>query len=188
MKSLRTMCVRCAHALFGDYGLYKIYCRDTSSQDLPSLPTDIQMLRVEADDLTDSDDQAIKDVAGYAGQDSICFALHLKGQPASACAFWWGERYRRRNFWPLEQTEAKLVQINTAEVYQRRGLATMLIRAAVVEMRRRGFKRLYARVWYNNQSSVKAFEKAGWAKIALVLELFPFGKRKPFRCVWRYSG
>ena len=46
-------------------------------------------------------------------------------------------------------------------------------------MRKRGFVRLYARIWHNNLPSIRAFIKAGWKYERFVLELEPFriGKR-----------
>ena len=187
MKPLHQACRRFAHALFGDYGIYRIFVRDIGSSKPLALPAGLRVARVEKDALANAGDQAISELAGYAGQDAWCFALLSEGMPVSACAFWAGERYRARNFWPLREREAKLVQINTATKYQGRGYAPMLIKGVEAEMDRHGFDRLYARVWHNNRPSITAFEKANWVKIALAVELFPFGRLKPLRYVWRHK-
>jgi RimJ/RimL family protein N-acetyltransferase len=106
----------------------------------------------------------------------------LGSQLAGAAALCHGEGYGRlRGFWPLRAGEAKLVQIAVAEEYRGRGYAPMLIRAAAQHLAERGFHRLYARVWHNHRSSMRAFHKAGWEEIALVIVCRPMRLGHPWR-------
>jgi RimJ/RimL family protein N-acetyltransferase len=52
-------------------------------------------------------------------------------------------------------------------------------------MSQKGYRRLYARIWHSNHPSIATFEKAGWAYIALVIEVFPLGLKSPWRLVRR---
>src|SRR5687767_1260986 len=108
------------------------------------------------------------------GPDTVGLGLFIGGERACACWIWYGERYRReRNFWPLADKEAKLVQIETDPKFRGRGLAGRLLAHARVEMRRRGFTRMYARIWHSNEPSVRVFTKAGWTYERFVLEVDP---------------
>lgn len=69
--------------------------------------------------------------------------------------------------------EAKLVQVIVAPTMRGRGAATSLIRFAGASMLHDGFDRLYARIWVTNLPSIRAFERAGWRRIALVLHVYP---------------
>ena len=181
MKLLRSL----AHSLFGDYAIYRIFRCNTQDCERLVLPAGISVTRIEADELAASDDESLRALAGYAGEDAWGFLLSVAGIPATACWFWAGARYQRRNFWPLAEGEAKMVQITTAEHSRGRGYAPLLVESAVAEMGRLGFHTLYARIWHNNTPSLRVFKKAGWSEIALVAEVFPFGRRKPWRLVRR---
>jgi ribosomal protein S18 acetylase RimI-like enzyme len=90
----------------------------------------------------------------------------------AACAYWWGERFRReRHSWDLKNQEAKLVQIYTDSGFRGLGLAPAMIGLSAEMMRTAGFEGLFARIWHNNVSSVRAFEKAGWLYAAFVVRL-----------------
>jgi L-amino acid N-acyltransferase YncA len=51
-----------------------------------------------------------------------------------------------------------------------------------------GFRRLYSRVWYSHAASIAMNEAAGWNRVALVVEVFPFGRKKPWRVTVRRYG
>ncbi len=178
---------RLAHWLAGEYALYRIFAIETASAPEVETPAGMRWIALDdANPLTAANDPELAALAGYAGDDATGCALLHAGVPVTACWFWHGERYRRRrNFWPLAAGEAKLVQITTAQDWRGRGLAPLLLGIAVREMARRGFVRLYARVWHSNTPSVQAFRKAGWREVAFVAELHPFGRRRPLRFVWR---
>jgi RimJ/RimL family protein N-acetyltransferase len=60
-------------------------------------------------------------------------------------------------------------------------IAPALIEASLHDVRRHGFERAYARVWHSNHPSLRAFQSAGWQRVATVVELHPFGRKKPLR-------
>ncbi len=49
----------------------------------------------------------------------------------------------------------------------------MMIARSTDEMRQRGFRRMYARIWHSNDPSKHAFEAARWERVAFVLEVQP---------------
>lgn len=168
-----------AHWVCGDYSLYFIYRWQSSAMD-EQQPVQI-MVRPSADDLLSSQRAAIAEQQWYLGSGCEPFAISDDSGPAAVCFYWHGERYRQRNFWPLQEDEAKLVQIVVDPSARGRGLASGLIAASAAEMAKQGWRTLYARIWHSNQPSLRAFERAGWRRIAFVAELFPFGTRLKLR-------
>jgi RimJ/RimL family protein N-acetyltransferase len=171
--------------LLGDYALYRIYSCSPGMESVAVHDGARFEPLTSLDPLVQSSDTELRGLAPYAGREAFGFGAWIGADLAAACWFWVGDRYRQRNFWPLDEGEAKLVQIVTAERHRGRGLARELIRYSTVEMARIGFRRLYARVWHSNEASIRAFERAGWQYIAFVAEAHPFGSRRPARITWR---
>lgn len=128
-----------------------------------------------------SPDALIREQAGYAGPGSYAYGCFDGERIVGLCFYWFGERYRKRNFWPLADREAKLVQIVSHPEFRGRGVATMLIMHSSQDLIDKGFRRTYARIWHSNTPSIRAFERAGWNRIALVLEINPLRRRRPIR-------
>ena len=124
----------------------------------------------------------------YAGEESYGFARVVAGECVCMVWFWFGERYRTRNFWPLQEREAKLVHVTTRSDHRGAGHAPFLIEDSAARLRRQGFECLYARIWHSNHPSIRAFSKAGWQKSALVCQIRPFGRLGPLRWTRRYSS
>jgi RimJ/RimL family protein N-acetyltransferase len=128
-----------------------------------------------------SQDETIAEQAWYGGSGAHAFACLSESHIVGLCYFWFAERYRNRNYWPLAEGEAKLVQIFTIPEMRGRGLATELIGYASGELFRLGFRRLYARVWHSNTPSSRAFIRAGWKRVATIIEVNPLRRETPFR-------
>ena len=168
-----------ARMVFGDYALYRIYAIDAEDC-APSEASDIEFFELNIpDDL--SDDPEMRKLESYLGDGAYGFGARLGEQPAAGCFFWAGQRYKQRNFWPLDDDEAKLVEVRTIPQLRGQGIASHLIRHAAHAMAQRGFQRLYARIWHSNTPSIRAFEKAGWRYIAFVIEIAPLGVKH-----WRW--
>jgi RimJ/RimL family protein N-acetyltransferase len=60
-----------------------------------------------------------------------------------------------------------------------------LIAHAADDMFRKGLQRLYARIRHSNKASLKAFQRAGWARVATVIEIYPLRRRLPCRLTFR---
>lgn len=168
-----------ARLVFGDYAVYRIYAIDAENCAL-SEPGSLEFVELNTpDDL--GDNAEMHNLETYLGNEAFCFGARVGGKLAAACFFWTGQRYKQRNFWPLANNEAKLVEVRTLPHQQGQGLASRLIQRASHEMARRGFRRLFARIWHSNRPSIRAFEKAGWRYIAFVIEVAPFGIKR-----WRW--
>jgi RimJ/RimL family protein N-acetyltransferase len=158
---------RALSACFEEHELYRIYRS-------PALDNDgcgggdqaiVELTR----DSFDTAPPFIRSLQHYLGGESIAVGIYVGDNLASAAVYLWGDKYHRTDgFIPIAQGQAKLEQINTDEAYRGRGLATKVIQGSCRIMRDKGFRRLYARVWHNNNSSVRAFEKAGWTEIGFV--------------------
>ena len=169
--------------LLGDYSVYRILSSEGAPQGVPASPAGLQLAVVEAADLASSGEALIREQAWYGGSESRIYACRLDDQIVACCIYWYGARYRTRNFWPLRHNQAKLVQIITLPSQRGRGLARLLIAFSGNDMRSRGFDSLFARVWHSNRPSLSAFEASGWRRVATVVEAYPLGLGRKWRWV-----
>lgn len=180
MKAIAKSVLR---VILGDYSIYQIY--ECASSDVPlSRPatnTTFRVTPVDAFAINSSADSLIREQAEYAGPGSQAYACFDHDRIVGVCFYWFGDRYMKRNFWPLHNGEAKLVQIISLPDMRSRGVATLLIAGSYRDMVQKGFSRTFARIWHSNTPSKKAFEYAGWKQIALVLEINPFRQTRPIR-------
>lgn len=163
------------HMLLGEYSIYYVYT--VAAQDsLPKLPDSAAAYSVSAVDESDiraSPDALIQEQLGYAGAGAHAYACFEGGRIVGICFYWFGDRYLKRNFWPLKTGEAKLVQIISLPEARGRGVAARLVSASCQQLLKNEYTRVYARIWHSNTPSVRAFERAGWARIALIFEINP---------------
>jgi ribosomal protein S18 acetylase RimI-like enzyme len=181
----RRMLRALARAALGDYGLYRIYSVDLARAPEPSPSTWAMAPVGDPEEFSRSAEPSLRALAMYAGDGACAFGTWIDGRLVAGCWFWAGELYRRRNFWPLSPGEAKLIQVTTAEEFRGHGIASALISFAAAQMKSRGYKRLFARVWHSHTASLAAFRRAGWTEEAFVAEVFPFRSRRGFRLVRR---
>lgn len=180
---MKTFVKKLAHMLLDEYSAYYIYTLSTGQTLSPS-PSTHRQLRVELVDESDvagSADPLIREQSGYAGSGSYAYACFDKERIVGICFYWFGDRYLQRNFWPLREGEAKLVQIIVHPEMRGRGVATLLIAASFQDMIQKGYNTAYARIWHSNTPSLRAFERAGWTRIALAVEVNPFRRKRPSR-------
>jgi RimJ/RimL family protein N-acetyltransferase len=172
--------------VLGEYGIYYIYTRGIEQGD-SSIPetVDLKFVRVDQSAVESSTDESILRQVLYHGTQSLAYACVDGDRIVAVCYFWHGDRYRERNFWPLSSGEAKLVQIVTIPEMQGRGIAPRLIGYASRDMFQQGFQRLFARIWHSNLASRKAFQRAGWRQVALVVEGQLLGRGRILRLTAR---
>lgn len=183
MQSLtREFAKKLARLLFGDYSAYLIYSRAAGDAS-PKRPgtTTFRVELVDASAINTSPDPLIREQVGYAGPGSYAYACFDNDRMVGVCFYWFGDRYLKRNFWPLVDKEAKLVQIISLPEARGRGVATALITVSCQDMMQKGFLRVYARIWHSNTPSLRAFERAGWTRVARVFEINPLRRNKPTR-------
>ena len=177
---------RLLKAFGGDYSAYFIYCSPPTDSSIAQVDVPIKSVRrVGPDELASCEHDSLRDQLHYTGTQSDAFAFVENGSIVGLCFYWHGDRYKQRNFWPLQENEAKLVQITTLPVVRGRGVATQLIRQSLREMAAQGIVRAYARVWHSNAPSYRAFERAGWTRIAFVAEMNPRWLSRPWRLAVR---
>lgn len=175
-----------AGLIFGDYSAFHIYAFSAGHcHALAREGTGLQFAIVDKAQIAASGDPSIVERASYHGSETHAYAALQGTRIVSVCYFWYGARYRRRNFWPLGDHEAKLVEIVTVPEIRGQGAATHLIAYAADDMLRKGFHRLYARIWHSNKASLKAFRRAGWGRVATVVELYPLRRTLPLRMTFR---
>lgn len=168
-----------ARKVFGEYAIYHIMTRSEDMGSLPqaSLPDGFGFDVVHRVRVEQSEDASIREQAFYLGEGAngwVC--TDPSGRLVGLCVYWHAERYRQRNFWPLKEHEAKLVEVITLPEMRGLGIARELIARSCRSMFEQGFHRLYARIWHSNEASLKAFSNAGWMRLGTVVELFLFGR------------
>lgn len=174
---------RFARSLLGDYAAYYVYASPANSDARRTFggQSGMQVQAIDQGVRFPTSETLVQDQAQYFGPGSYAYACLLDGRIAGVCIYWYGERYLKRNFWPLEAHEAKLVQIISSPEMRGRGVATALIAGSCADLLGKGFQRAYARVWHSNLPSRRAFERAGWTRKALVVEINPLRRQRPYR-------
>ncbi len=155
--------------LVGKYAIYRVL--EYSCKTAPRITRKSGFSVDEACDetLERAERQIIREQAWYGGEGSEVFTCTEEGAIVGTCIYWHGARYQKRGFWPLNEDEAKLVQIIVAPEYRGKGIAKLLIQESAYLMQAKGFHRLFARVWHSNTPSLRAFLAAGWNEIALTI-------------------
>lgn len=182
--SLRELAKGLARAVLGDYAAYRIYSFPGAAMPAAragARPAAFRVERVGEAEIAASPDALIREQVAYAGAGSHAYACMEGGRIVAVCFYWFGARYLTRNFWPLAEGEAKLVQIVSLPEVRGRGAATALIEASCGRIMGEGFRRAYARIWHSNVPSLRAFERAGWRRVALVIEINPLRRSRPMR-------
>lgn len=172
-----------AHVLLGDYSVYHVYTKLDGI--VPAVTTcAAAALRVGVVDraqIESNADPVIRSQLGYHVAGAHAYACFDGERIVGLCFYWHGERYRERNYWPLAEGEAKLVQVIIHPDLRGRGVARTIIALSYQDMISRGFHRAYARIWHSNTASLRAFERAGWSRISTVAEVNPLRRARPFR-------
>jgi len=143
------------------------------------VPIDVECRRIaDVGEIAGSAYEEIRRQAWQPEPDTFPFGAWSNGELAAVCWFQAGETHRRRGgLIRLADDEAELAQITTASVFRGRGVACQLIRHAVIEMSRAGYRQLYAKIWHDNVASIRAFERAGWQRQCRFLSI-----------QWRYAS
>lgn len=171
---LKSALKRLAAALLGDYSAYYVYASPRNGDTVPRDDQHGQLVvrPLDRDEIAQAHDAIISHEAAYAGPGAYSFGCLLRDRLVAVCFYWYGPRYSLRNFWPLGEHEAKLVQIITLPEARNQGVAKRLIAESLDYVtRREGIHRAFARIWHSNIPSLRAFEHAGWHRVALVVEI-----------------
>jgi hypothetical protein len=180
---MKALLKRLAHAVLGEYSIYRVLQRSASTSLMPQPPqaASFNIGLVQRAEIEACADKVLREQAFYAGEGARAYACRDGERIVGLCFYWYGERYRPRGFWPLQAGQAKLVQIITAPDMRGRKVAQALIAASSADMATQGFDGLFARVWHNNYPSLRAFAAAGWKPCALVVEFNPMRRARPWR-------
>lgn len=185
---MKTFAKKLAHMLLGEYSAYYIYTLSTGPTASSLSPhTQYRVELVDESAVACNADPLISEQSGYAGSGSHAYACFDNERIVGICFYWFGDRYLQRNFWPLTKGEAKLVQIIVHPEMRGRGVATLLIASSFQDMVDKGYNRVYARIWHSNTPSLRAFERAGWTRIALVVEINPFRRKRPIHLSFTFK-
>jgi GNAT superfamily N-acetyltransferase len=167
-----------------DYSFYHIYSQSQMHEQVLPI-AGVRFQPIYKKEIDRSEETMIVEQAWYYGPCTHAYACMEGSRIVGLCFFWYGEGYRKRNFWPLADHEAKLVQLFVLPEMRGRGIGRSLIQFAAQHLLGKGFKRLYARIWGSNTPSLRAFQQSGWQQVATVVEIFPRGRDKPLRLEFR---
>lgn len=183
---MKVFAKKLTHIILGEYSAYHVYARSNEGSSPPQLSaaSPFRVAEVDESAIKLSPDALIREQAGYAGPGTHAYACFDGDRIVGLCFYWFGERYLKRNFWPLADGEAKLVQIVSLPEIRGRGVATTLIKSSFLDMSEKGFSRSYARIWHSNTPSLRAFERAGWMRVALIIEINPLRRSRPIRMLF----
>ena len=170
---------RIAKSLAGDYAIYRVFALDLQKP-LRDPHDDVaraglRCAPVAGADVMKARANVIRHSARYDGPGSQAFALLRDGEIVALEWYWFGEHRRDGAFWPLRDGEAESAYIVTVPELRGQGLAQLIKEYSAIEMRKRGFRRVYGKIWYTNHASIRANEKSGFREIALVVDVYPFG-------------
>ncbi len=171
---MRDLAKRAARLLLGDYRLNRIYTislTDLPSKDVRSdLKENQRLTALEQTDFDLAPDEQMRDRRWYGGANAYGFGIWE--HDALVCMCWcWDHRRPPGNIWTIQEGEVALVDIITAQSHRGRGLAPTVTHFAAEQLRKQGYRRMYAWIWHNHRSSIRSFEKSGWRYIAFVVEL-----------------
>lgn len=125
-------------------------------------------------------DDGLRGRSYLQGSDSQGFGYFIEGELAAVQWYWWGARYaqsQRLPGWQLPDDAAKSVDLYTVPRFRGRGLALQLKRVTPSFMARRGFHRLYSRIWHSHTESIHISLKTGWTPVGAYLSVAPLGVR-----------
>ena len=183
---------RIGRSVAGDYGIYRVFALDLGPglrdprEDLAR--AGFKCAPVTYEDIVGARAEVIRESARYHGPGSQAFAILRNGEIVALEWYWFGDDRRNSAFWPLGEAEAESAYIVTGPAMRGQGLAQSVKEYSAIEMRERGFRRAYGKIWHSHHASIRANEKSGFREIALVVDLYPFGGRRRLRLVRRSSG
>jgi L-amino acid N-acyltransferase YncA len=178
-----------ARALVGNYEIYRVFALDLHGP-LKDPRNDLRRAGftpapVADDEVARARAPVIRASARYGGPGAQAFALLHDGEIVALEWYWFGATRQQGAFWPFGDDEAESAYVVTAPEFRGQGLAPSVKQFSAIEMRARGFRRAYAKIWHSHHASIGANEKTGFREIALVVDLYPFGSTRRVRWVRR---
>lgn len=165
-----------------DYACFHVYTLplSTAAGSATPVPAGYRFAELAIADLEGSPHPELRDCSDYMGEHAQAFGL-FRDDGVLACAqcVWFGPRYERVAFWPLAPHEAASMHLVTVPAERGRGLATCVKQGSARVLHERGFTRLYSRIWWTNDPSLRVSEKAGWSRVGTTLEVTLPGLRRP---------
>jgi RimJ/RimL family protein N-acetyltransferase len=160
--------------LFRDYRINWIYASSATKRDIAATPQPLSPVQIDA--LLTSPTAKMRNAARFSQGGLDGFAMEVDGTPACVAHFADHARYDRNGTWVIGNNEIALMDIATEEAMRGRGLAVQMITAMTQHYITQGRDRVIAFIWWSNTPSVRAFDKAGWKRIGVSIEV-AFGGR-----------
>ncbi len=144
-----------------EYSFYHIYSL-TDTDEQPSPIAELRFESIEKKEIDNSSDMMIIEQAWYHSQGTYAYACMEDTRIVGLLLFLVRRRLSQKKLladWLIRKPSS--VQLFVLPEMRGRGIGRNLIQFAVQDMFRKGFKRVYARIWRSNTSSLQAFRHAG---------------------------
>ena len=155
---------------------YEVYALYTAPKDIPqpTLPAGYRFRQVASlAEFASAANPIVAAIPSHAEHaEDVGFAIEVSGCVVAGCVY----SCAPDPWWPIASASAKLVHIETDPEHRGKGLAPALIAYSAASMVQAGHRELYARIWHSNQPSLRAFQKAGWSRVAFVVDVGLFGR------------
>jgi L-amino acid N-acyltransferase YncA len=126
--------------------------------------------------------EELRTCARYGGAGAHLFGV-FRDDGVLACVqcVWFGDRYARNAFWPVEPGAAVSMHLVTDAAERGKGLATLAKQHSAQQLQAKGFTSVYSRIWWTNTASIRVSEKAGWKRVGTLVEVKLPALRRPWR-------
>ncbi len=163
------------HRLFRDYRINWIYASDGAGDGGNAGEADAvspqPVTPAQIDALLASPTPKMRNAARFSTGGMDGFVIAIGGSPACVAHFVGHDLYDRNGTWRIGENEVALMDIATEEAMRGRGLAVQMIEAMTRHFVGAGRDRVIAFIWWSNTPSVRAFQKAGWNRIGVSIEV-----------------
>ncbi len=169
-----------AKLIFRGYRLSWIYRLDLKTLRFTYFP-EHDLRRITRFDVEQCPDGAINERSWYGGENAYGYGLWDQGKLVCMCWFWNHRRFMDPKLWKIAPNEAIMVDLLTVDGHRGKAFASIVTGFAAGQLKLDGFEQLVTWVWHSNFPSIRTFEKAGWVRVAFVVNLPLFGGKRVLR-------
>ena len=164
------------------FRIYRLSLDDRVAAGLPPTLNGYRCCELTSAELERSPVEELRTCAPYAGAEAHLFgAVRDDGALACVQCVWFGARYAKDAFWPVDSNAAVSMHLVTDPAERDKGLATLLKKYSAQQLREKGFTSIYSRIWWTNTASIRVSEKAGWKRVGTIVEVKLPVLRRPLR-------
>lgn len=161
------------------YEIYRIF--KVEPNDLPVIHCqDFEFISIDEKDMNNQ--SLFTQTKHYAIDDSYGFALTDNGVIIAIQWFWFGDKAQKLNITSNLASTAISMHIQVNKTYINQGVASTLKSLSIRAMFKKGFQKVYSRVWHNHYASIAMNHKINAKEVGWQIKFFhkTFTLKKPF--------